>query len=290
MLCTDAGVYWPAKAIDRQIEDIVVRVELAEQWQERCLGIASEASNLVEMRNERGDLERRRQRYTHLFKEGLIQRDELDREIARIENRLLTLAPAEVTEVELALEDFSRFRENWSLATPEEKHDIVSSMVEKVYVDMEAGNLVEIVPKPGFKSVLEGLGITKPSETSLDDFPLVIGDPDGVSRRKITLLRFADSVDLVRSASDTEAMGGYTSIQRLVHSALCELPLPDLRWPRQSGQGSRCSVRWLHAQWCHLLHTRGTCRPSPARAGDSTSVLQAQSLRRLLVWNPARLR
>jgi hypothetical protein len=179
MLCTDAGVYWPAKAIDRQIEDIVVRVELAEQWQERCLEIASEASNLVEMRNERGDLERRRQRYTHLFKEGLIQRDELDREIARIENRLLTLAPAEVTEVELALEDFSRFRENWSLATPEEKHDIVSSMVEKVYVDMEAGNLVEIVPKPGFKSVLEGLGITKPSETSLDDFPLVIGDPDG---------------------------------------------------------------------------------------------------------------
>jgi len=88
ILCTAAGEYWPAKAIDRQIEEIVLSIELTERWRERALEIASSENNLVEMRNERGDLDRRRQRYTHLYKEELIPRDEFDREMARIENRL----------------------------------------------------------------------------------------------------------------------------------------------------------------------------------------------------------
>ena len=52
--------------------------------------------------------------------------------MARIDNRLLTMAPAEVTEVELAIEDFHGFRENWALAMPEEKYDMLRSIMEKV--------------------------------------------------------------------------------------------------------------------------------------------------------------
>ena len=90
------------------------------------------------------------------------------------------MAPAEVTEVELSLADFERFRENWRFAMPEERFDIWSSMVERVYADMGTGQVLEVVPRSGFRAVLEGAGLTKPPSTDLGDFPLVNGDPEGI--------------------------------------------------------------------------------------------------------------
>ncbi len=54
---------------------------------------------------------------------------------------------------------------------PEEKYDIIRSMMEKVYVDMKTGQLIELVPKPGFKCVLEGIGVTESPTSELGDFP-----------------------------------------------------------------------------------------------------------------------
>ena len=43
---------------------------------------------------------------------------------------------------------------------------------------MKSGQVIEIVPKAGFKWVLEAAGITKPPSEELGGFPLVNGDPD----------------------------------------------------------------------------------------------------------------
>ena len=178
--CTSAGRYWPAPSIDRQIEVLVRPIELPESWQQRALELANAENNLIDLKNERLSLEARRRRVIELYKEGAIDRAEFDREVQLIENRLRTTAPAEASIVELSIADFERFGENWELATPEEKHQMVSCMFESLYLEFRTGQIIEVVPKPGFRWVFEGAEITKPPGDLPDDPSLVIGDPEGI--------------------------------------------------------------------------------------------------------------
>lgn len=149
-------------------------------WQQRALELANAENNLIDLRNERLSLEARRRRMVELYKDGTIDRAEFDREVQLIENRLRTTAPADGSVVELSIADFERFGENWELATPEEKHQMLSCMFESLYLEFRTGQIIEVVPKPGFRWVLEGADITKPPGNLPGDPSLVIGDPEGI--------------------------------------------------------------------------------------------------------------
>jgi hypothetical protein len=114
-----------------------------------------------------------------LYKDGMIERVEFDREMQAIENQLRTAAPAEVALVELSTADFEDFGRIWDSATPEERADLLGRMTESLYVDFKTGQLVELVPRPGFHCVLEAAGITRPLAISTSDHQLAIGDPEG---------------------------------------------------------------------------------------------------------------
>jgi len=177
--CSRAGRYWPAPSIDHQIETLVKPMELPLSWQQRALELANAENSLIDLRSERLSLEARRRRVIELYKEGTIDRAEFDCEVQVINNRLRTTAPADGSLIELSIADFERFGENWDLATPEEKHQMLRCIFESMYVEFRAGQVVEVVPKPGFRWVLEGAEITKPPGSLPGDTSLVIGDPDG---------------------------------------------------------------------------------------------------------------
>ncbi len=99
---------------------------------------------------------------------------------AIIENRLRTTAPADGATVELSIADFERFGGNWELATPEEKHQMLSCIFGSLYLEFRTGQIVEVASKPGFRWVFEGAEITKPPAPTTDDAMLVIGDPEGI--------------------------------------------------------------------------------------------------------------
>ena len=180
MGCTNAGRYWPAPAIDEQIETLVRPVELPLSWQQRALELANAENNILDLKNERLSLEARRRRVVELYKEGAIDRAEFERDIQLVENRLRVTAPAEVSVIELSIADFERFGENWQLATPEEKHQMLRCMFESLYVEFRTGQIVEVAPKPGFRWVLEAAETTRPPGPVPDDPSLVIGDPEGI--------------------------------------------------------------------------------------------------------------
>lgn len=182
--CTRAGRYWPAPSIDHQIETLVKPMELPLSWQQRALELANAENNLIDLKNERLSLEARRRRVIELYKEGAIDRAEFDREVQVIENRLRTTAPAEASIVELSIGDFQRFGENWELATLEEKHQMLSCLFESLYLEFRTGQIIEVVPKPGFRWVLEGADIAKPPGDLPGDSSLVIGDPEGIRVRR----------------------------------------------------------------------------------------------------------
>jgi hypothetical protein len=119
-----------------------------------------------------------------LYKDGMIERVEFDREMQAIENQLRTVAPAEVALVEPSVADFENFGRIWDLATPEERAELLGGMIEGFYVDFKTGQLVELVPRPGFRCVLEAAGITRPLAISTSDHQLTIGDPEGTHVRR----------------------------------------------------------------------------------------------------------
>ena len=140
-------------------------------------------NNLIDLRNERVQLESRKRRVVELYKDGTLDRPAFGRDIQYIENRLRTTAPADNSAVELTIADFERFGQNWDLATPEEKHQMLRCMLDHLYVEFRTGQIVEVVPKLGFRSVLEATGRTKPPSDPPDGSSLVYGDPDRVRAR-----------------------------------------------------------------------------------------------------------
>jgi hypothetical protein len=57
---------------------------------------------------------------------------------------------------------------------------MLKCMFESLYVEFRTGQIVEVVPKPGFRWVLEAGELTKPPGAVPDDPILVIGDPEGI--------------------------------------------------------------------------------------------------------------
>jgi site-specific DNA recombinase len=178
--CQAAGRYWPTPVIDHQIEQIVKPVDLPQHWKERALELASAENNVLDLRLQRRSLEGRHRRIVELYKDGVIERPEFDREIQIIENQMKTAAPADVTLAELSMADFERFGDTWDAATPEERAELLGQMVESLYVDFKTGQVLELVPKPGFRCVFQGTEIARPLACLASDHQLTIGDPEGI--------------------------------------------------------------------------------------------------------------
>lgn len=180
IFCEAVGRYWPTAVIDRQIGDLAKPVQLPEEWKERALELANAENNVLDLRLHRRSLEGRRRRVVDLYKDGIIDRVEFECEIRVIENHLTTVAPADVTFAELSLADFEHFGEIWDAATPEERAELLGRMIESLYVDFKRGQVLELVPKAGFRYVFEGAGVTKPLTYLASDHELTIGDPEGI--------------------------------------------------------------------------------------------------------------
>ena len=57
---------------------------------------------------------------------------------------------------------------------------MLGRMIESLYVGFKTGQVLEVVPKAGFRYVSEGTGITKPLTHLDSDCELTIGDPEGI--------------------------------------------------------------------------------------------------------------
>ncbi len=135
---------------------------------------------MLDLRLHRLPLEGRRRRIVELYKDGVIDRAEFDREIQIIQNQLKTTAPADVTLAELSIADFERFPDVWDAAIPEERAELLGHMLESLYVNFKTGQALETVPKPGFRCVFEGTEIAEPLTCLANDHQLTIGDPEGI--------------------------------------------------------------------------------------------------------------
>ena len=74
--------------------------------------------------------------------------------------------------------------EDWTLATKEERHQLLTMMLDAAYVEMKSGGVVGVKPKPEF---LPLFNLKEPVRAG--DQVLVIGDPERIRTADLWLDR-----------------------------------------------------------------------------------------------------
>jgi hypothetical protein len=75
--------------------------------------------------------------------------------------------PADLPTLEEAAKLFSNTPALWKEATPEERRQMISPLLERVYVDLELSVIGAIVPAPAFRRLLEGAMVKAKSPAAL---------------------------------------------------------------------------------------------------------------------------
>ena len=136
--------------MDEQVCAIIGDLRLPQSWRELVSGYLASGEERKKESNERCRLEEKLRRIRVHYREGDIDRREYQQESA------LTKAALDVTRVSVDDEvirygdHIEGLVEAWEAATLEERHQLLSMMLDSVYVDMTQGLVLGLKPKPEF--------------------------------------------------------------------------------------------------------------------------------------------
>lgn len=99
---------------------------------------------------ERNRLEAKLKRIKFQFREGDIDQPEYQQEIALTNSALQAVQSPQDNQLIQLGDHIEGLVEAWTAATKEERHQLLSMMLDAVYVDMQAGQIVGVKPKAEF--------------------------------------------------------------------------------------------------------------------------------------------
>lgn len=145
-----------ASTLDTQVNWLIQGIQLQPSWQDYVLARITTLEERVNVLEERQRLEDKLRRLGRAYVDGLMDEDEYQIQQRQLRSHLEALV---VPEVEASL-DAGKLLSNlgvlWDKATLEEQHQLLSGMVEAVYVDLASERrVVGIRPRPPFRPVFE---------------------------------------------------------------------------------------------------------------------------------------
>ncbi len=127
-------------------------LELPPDWLERAFELISEKDEVASVKKERQRVKERLRRLGRVYLDGLFPEDEYRRQKQSLETQLESLVIPEIDATKEAGRLLSQLPELWDRATLAERHDLLTRMMDGVYVDMKASrSVVAIKPKPAFR-------------------------------------------------------------------------------------------------------------------------------------------
>jgi len=158
----------PGGVIDDQLERVFTSMRLDHRWRETIVDRVVALSERERIASERKQAEERLTRLGRAYVDGMISDRAYEAEKRHLMERLASLR---VPEADIALEAgalLDQIQDLWREATAEERNNLLSGMLEAVYVDVPARLLVGITPKGPFRqafSALEEGFLVPPEET-----------------------------------------------------------------------------------------------------------------------------
>ena len=169
LLCSASGsLSVKSSLVISQFGDILRSVELPEQWRqiiiERCMA-ASEKGDTEDERTQRRreEIEVEQERLITLFTKGYITDEKLDEQMGRLRDELFTLPVPKVQDAQSMVkrvievgETLSGMGDYWNEAMPEERRDIVWSLLslEGLVYDLERQVVIGLRPHDSVLAVL----------------------------------------------------------------------------------------------------------------------------------------
>lgn len=157
-LCPASGNSVRIEVIDKQMDSLVESLNLDPSWKERIIMKLSSYCEHEQMLKQKKHLEEKLRRLAKAYVDGVVGEGEYNVQRKLLQDALNSLVIPEAD----ATIDAGQLLESlgiiWNKATLEEKHTILTGMLEAVYVDLgENKSIVGIQPKPAFYPLFESL-------------------------------------------------------------------------------------------------------------------------------------
>ncbi len=156
--CPANGKAIRCDVIDAQIDSVIQSLVLEPSWRERIIAKISTLSEREHMLKQRKQIQEKLRRLGKTYLDGVIDDGEYNVQRKLLQNNLDSLVIPEADAAMNAGEMLESLGLIWQKATLEEKHKLLSGMLEAVYVDLAASrSIVGIQPKPPFYPLFEAL-------------------------------------------------------------------------------------------------------------------------------------
>jgi len=150
--CSTSGRSIVASAIDEQIGFVFGSLQIQQDWREKIARLAAASDGKVV---DAGKLLAKRKRVVRAYLDENIDENEYRRRLSELDAQLQAAQPADLPSVEEASALLADLPALWAEATGEERQRLISSMIERVYVDIEFHCIAAITPTPAFRSLLK---------------------------------------------------------------------------------------------------------------------------------------
>jgi site-specific DNA recombinase len=166
--CEWSGTSVRADEIDAQIEHLVSRLALPEDWRTVLREVleteqAEQPDPEGEKRRLRAELRRLRESY----RRGLYEGEEylFWREVEKLQEQIRVLENLPPTQVERAAAEMLTLQQAWSAATLEERSELVHMLFEQVGCDIPEKRIVWVKPNAGFEVLFRMLAAWEPDDS-----------------------------------------------------------------------------------------------------------------------------
>ena len=150
IVCPNGKAYHRVQVFDDQISEIVENLTLPESWRGLVLDYLNSGEERAQTDTERHRLEEKLKRTKHQFREGDIDQREYEREMGLTKAALTAVqSPVDAQLFQLG-DHVEGLIAAWTLATKSERHQLLTMMLDAVYVDMKNAEVVGVKPKPEF--------------------------------------------------------------------------------------------------------------------------------------------
>jgi site-specific DNA recombinase len=179
--------------IDEQMDKIIESLALEPSWKERIMAKLCAFSERDRIMKERKRITDKLHRLSKTYVDGLVEEGQYDLQRKLLQDNLETLVVPEADEAMKAGELIENLGNIWKCATLEEKHKLLTIMLDAVYVDLlNSRSIVGILPKPTFYGLFESLKRKPDSKVTIFN-PREKENAPGSSGRMLGLVETGES-------------------------------------------------------------------------------------------------
>lgn len=168
--CPDRHGHQRAEGLEAQLTTVFTSVVLPADWRELVLASSEQPSSVGDVVAERHRLERRIERTRRMIEDDLTSYDDGAKTIREARDALSALQHGVPDGVDGAAKTLAELRDLWRLMTDRERRTTVQMSLESVVVDLRAGAVRAIRPKPAFAPLFRTIAETEGAVVEVCDW------------------------------------------------------------------------------------------------------------------------